>query len=50
MIEILEFIFQDFKHFVGTCILLSFMVVGLYGFTPFIVRVENSHAEKEATQ
>lgn len=38
MIEVLEFIFQSFWHFVGTLLLLETAVGGLRGMVRFVVK------------
>ncbi len=37
MLEVLQFIFSDLPHFIGTCILLEIICNGLKGFVIKIV-------------
>ncbi len=41
MLEILQFIFQDIWHFIGTCILLEIITDGLKGFIINIINKNN---------
>lgn len=43
MLEVMQFIFSDIWHFIGTCILLEIVFGGLQGMFSNVTKIINKH-------